>query len=703
MISFRAHSISILPGFLLTILMTLSFPSCKKEHEKIMNVNNDSISEISNTSAKVFATIIDIGAGIDQHGHCWSTDADPTVVENENKTENGAVHNTGSYSSIMTGLLPNTKYFVRAYVKKSTTTIYGDKILFFYTLSIGKPVVNTDTVTNITASSATATGNLTSLGEGVLSVIQHGHCWSSGTTTPVIGDDSKSSLGSTDKTGNYESQLVGLSENTVYYVRAYATNDAGTAYGDTISFTTSKKINAEFDASPTSGYLPLSVQFTDRSTGDINSWSWDFGDGGTSTVQYPSYTYNDPGSYSVTLTVSNDNNSDSETKHNYIIVNLSGTAPVANFTADKTSITEGENVSFTDQSVNVPTGWSWTFGDGGTSTDPNPSHQYNTQGSYTVKLTVSNSYGSDTETRNNYITVSASGAAPVANFTADKTSITVGETVNFTDQSTNGPTSWSWIFGDGGTSSSPNPPHQYNTEGTYNVTLTATNSYGSDAETKYNYIAVESDQTVTDYDNNTYNTVQIGSQVWMAENLATTHYSNGTALVDGTGAGDISMDITTKYYFAPGDNQSDVATYGRLYTWAAIMNGAASSNSNPSGVQGVCPSGWHVPSDSEWKELEMGLGMTQTEADDTGWRGTDEGYELREGGSTGFNALMAGGRDTIDFWGLGSWTDFWTTTEYEENPTIGAWYRFLQNDYSTIRRTYGLKPYSTSVRCIKDE
>ena len=235
MISFRAHSISILPGFLLTILMTLSFPSCKKEHEKIMNVNNDSISEISNTSAKVFATIIDIGAGIDQHGHCWSTDADPTVVENENKTENGAVHNTGSYSSIMTGLLPNTKYFVRAYVKKSTTTIYGDKILFFYTLSIGKPVVNTDTVTNITASSATATGNLTSLGEGVLSVIQHGHCWSSGTTTPVIGDDSKSSLGSTDKTGNYESQLVGLSENTVYYVRAYATNDAGTAYGDTIS------------------------------------------------------------------------------------------------------------------------------------------------------------------------------------------------------------------------------------------------------------------------------------------------------------------------------------------------------------------------------------------------------------------------------------------------------------------------------------
>ena len=151
MISFRDNSISILPGFLLTMLITLSFPSCKKEHEKVMNVSNDSILEISNTSAKAFATIIDIGDGIDQHGHCWSADAEPTIVENENKTENGTVNNTGSYSSRMTGLIPNTKYYVRAYVKKSSTTVYGDKVLFFNTLSIGKPVVSTGTATAVTS------------------------------------------------------------------------------------------------------------------------------------------------------------------------------------------------------------------------------------------------------------------------------------------------------------------------------------------------------------------------------------------------------------------------------------------------------------------------------------------------------------------------------------------------------------------------
>ncbi|UCH14470.1 MAG: PKD domain-containing protein [Bacteroidales bacterium] len=717
MISYRAYPISILLCFFPAILVILALTSCKKEQEKIMNVRNDSISDISNTSAEAIATIIDIGAGIDQHGHCWSTNAEPTVVNNENKTENGPVNKTGRFISTLTGLLPNTKYYVRAYVSNSSTIVYSDKILTFNTLTIGKPIVNTGIVKAVTTSSATVTANLASLGDGASSVTQHGHCWSSETITPVIGSDSKSSLGSTDKTGNYESQLIGLSESTVYFVRAYATNNAGTKYGDTISFATPELINAEFTANPTSGYLPLSVQFTDMSTGDINSWSWDLGDGQTSTAKNPLHTYDNQGSYTVTLTISDGSRTDSETKNNYIIVSMSGTAPVANFTADNTSIIEGETVNFTDQSLNVPTNWSWTFGDGGTSTSRNPSHQYNTQGVYTVILTVSNSYGSNTETKSDYITVSTSGAAPAANFSADKTSITVGEIVYFTDQSTNGPTSWSWIFGDGGTSSSQNPAHQYNTEGVYSVTLTAENSYGSDDETKNNYITVEGEpqETVTDYDGNVYNTIQIGGQLWMAENLATTHYSNGAALVDGSGAGVYTRYNTTKYYFAPENNESNVPTYGRLYTWAAIMNGAKSSNSNPSGVQGVCPSGWHVPSDSEWKELEMYLGMTQTEADDTDWRGSNQGGKLKETGTAHwvspnnatneslFAALPAGGRDTTGFCCLGYWTDFWTTTEYDQNPTVGAWYRLLNNENSTIYRSAGVKSYATSVRCIKND
>jgi len=377
--------------------------------------------------------------------------------------------------------------------------------------------VRNDSISDISYTTAKANATIVDIGQGIK---QHGHCWSSETTTPVIGENNKSSLGSTDKTGNYESQLVGLSERTVYYVRAYAISDAGTAYGDTLKFKTYGKIIAGFDANPKSGYLPLSVQFTDRSIGDINSWSWNFGDLGTSTSQNSSY--------------------------------------------------------------------------------------------------------------------------------------------------------------------------QYNRAGVFTVTLSVTNSFGSDFETKHDYITVLSEQpeTVTDYDGNEYNTVQIGGQVWMAENLPTTHYSDGTALVDGTGAGDISDDYTTNYYFAYGDNQSNVATYGRIYTWAAVMNGAASSNSNPSGVRGVCPAGWHVPSDNEWKQMEMNLGMTQSEADNTDWRGTNEGGKLKEVGTThwnspntgatnerGFKALPSGfrGKDgTFD--ALGNGATFWLSTEYNSS---WAWYRTL--------------------------
>jgi len=121
----------------------------------------------------------------------------------------------------------------------------------------------------------------------------------------------------------------------------------------------------------------------------------------------------------------------------------------------------------------------------------------------------------------------------------------------------------------------------------------------------------------------------------MAENLNSTHYADGIPLVDGTGVGDITGNYTTKYYFYYNNDSATYAdTYGALYTWAAMMNGAASSNNNPSGVQGVCPDGWHIPSDTAWKELEMYLGMSQVEADKTvGWRGTDEGGKLKEIGT----------------------------------------------------------------------
>jgi PKD repeat protein len=163
---------------------------------------------------------------------------------------------------------------------------------------------------------------------------------------------------------------------------------------------------ADFTGSPTSGEAPLTVSFTDQST-DATSWDWDFGDGGTSTAQSPSHQYSSAGTYTVTLTATNSCGSDVETKTDYITVSEPCVAPVADFTGNPTSGEAPLTVSFTDQSSNSPTSWSWDFGDGGTSTAQNPSHQYGSAGTYTVSLTATNACGSDVETKTDYITVTA--------------------------------------------------------------------------------------------------------------------------------------------------------------------------------------------------------------------------------------------------------------------------------------------------------
>jgi uncharacterized protein (TIGR02145 family) len=135
------------------------------------------------------------------------------------------------------------------------------------------------------------------------------------------------------------------------------------------------------------------------------------------------------------------------------------------------------------------------------------------------------------------------------------------------------------------------------------------------------------------------------------------------------------------------------------------MNNTNGSTTNPSGVQGVCPAGWHLPSDAEWKELEMELGMSQNEADNTDWRGTNEGDALKSSSnwngnnSTGFSALNGGYRYATDpFNGEGVNGSWWSTTE----DGLGAYRRRLGSAQSGVDRYSGSKGYGYSVRCVKD-
>jgi PKD repeat protein len=230
----------------------------------------------------------------------------------------------------------------------------------------------------------------------------------------------------------------------------------------------------DFVADKTTVGVGRIVTFTDLSTSNPTQWVWDFGDGTTGTGATPDHTYRATGVYDVTLTASNPSLTNSRTKNQYItVLNI----PRADFVADKTRGGAPMDVGFTDKSLNSPTAWKWDFGDGSTSSEKNPTHTYTTLGTYSVTLTASNSDGQDTTTKANYIVTTL---APVAEFKADRQVGKAPFVVQFTDLSTNNPTTWSWDFGDGTTSSEQNPHHIYLHEGSYDVVLTASNEYGSD-------------------------------------------------------------------------------------------------------------------------------------------------------------------------------------------------------------------------------
>ncbi|MDD3137163.1 MAG: PKD domain-containing protein, partial [Methanoregula sp.] len=162
----------------------------------------------------------------------------------------------------------------------------------------------------------------------------------------------------------------------------------------------------------------------------------------------------------------------------------------ADFTAEVTQGTVPLTIRFADTSSGTPATWAWDFGDGNTSTVQNPVHTYTAEGTYTVSLTTTNGFGSDTETKPDYIIASPT-VAPVSAFSATPMSGKAPLAVQFNDSSANYPTSWAWDFGDGVSSSEKNPSHTYIVAGTYTVSLTVSNPAGSDEEIRTACILVE--------------------------------------------------------------------------------------------------------------------------------------------------------------------------------------------------------------------
>ena len=211
---------------------------------------------------------------------------------------------------------------------------------------------------------------------------------------------------------------------------------------------------------------------------------------------------------------------------------------------------------------------------------------------------------------------------------------------------------------------------------------------------------------VTDIDGNYYDAVVIGNQIWMSENLKVTHYPDGTAIphiTDNTAWGNLGDNNTDDAYCFYSNNSS--SDYGALYTWAAAMgDNAVSSNTNPSGVQGVCPDGWHLPSDAEWTELIDYLGGTSVAGGNMKETGTTHWNNPNTGATNekGFSALPGGYRGYGNgvFYDVGNYGYWWSATESSSGSD--AWFRVLDYSYAGASRNINNKAYGFSVRCVRD-
>lgn len=505
---------------------------CKKD-PVLPVVSTVAPANITSSSATTGGNITSDGrASVTDRGICWAATENPTVDNNKIPSGTG----TGIFSADITGLEKATSYHVRAYAINSVGIAYGEDYEFT-TLAI-TPAITTREVGSVSWTTAT-TGGI-NISDGGSAITSRGVCWGTSSGPDITGNHTSEGTG----TSAFVSNLTDLTPNTVYYVRAYATNSMGTTYGNELTFTTSP-------------------------------------------VTEPSLT---------TLAVTDITLTEAESGGSSIVEN-------------------GGAI--------IEKGVCWN-------TSGNP--------------TISDSH--------------LSGGTGTARFTVKIQSL---------NQSTK-----------------------------YYVRAYARNSAG----TGYGSQMIFS-TNASDIDGNIYKTVIIGSQLWMQEDLRTTRFRSGTTIPIVTD-GELWKNLTAPARCWYNNNPPAPGSgYGMIYNWFAVETGE------------LCPTGWHVPSDGEFMTLEVFLGMSVVESNITGWRGTNQGNQLKSTSTwnpnigtntSGFSALGEGYRWGID----GSFNDFgvvgywWSSTLHWSDATL-ALYRRLDSDEGGVYRAGVIKAGGKSIRCLKNQ
>jgi uncharacterized protein (TIGR02145 family) len=597
------------------------------------------------------------------------------------------------------------------------------------------PSITTTSVNAISTNAAVSGGNITD--DGGETVVSKGVCWST-LENPIIDNNRTIETGGA---ASFTSNISQLSPSTTYYVRAYATNSAGTGYGNSITFKTlgNKPITAAtnaIDITINSATIMGTVNANSLITTAIFEFGISTSYGSTSEALQSPVSADTDGAISITTS-------------------LAGLTPGTTYhfrikTENSLGISYSDDFSFTTlgkaPTILSQTATNLQVNSAKINCSINPNYLTT---NVSFEWGTTNSYGNSITTVQN----PANGNAPV-NLNADLSGLSEGTTYHFRTKATNesgtstgedsqfttpgrpllSTTSISKItttsaitggniisdFGLPVTkrgicwSKTPNSSVSDNNiiseiqQENYSISITgltanstyylrafATNSLGTGYGDEL--ILKTYTGTVTDIEGNAYYTVTIGSQIWMAENLKTTKFLNGD-LIGTTSPStlDVTNESTPKYQWAYNGDENNVSTYGRLYTWYAVTDPRL-----------VCPTGWHVPEQNDIAILREFLGGYLT-----------TGGTLKEGGvshwlspnigatnETGFTALPGGYRTNSGYWvGLGTFGAWWTSTEdLYLDPYSDAYSYSIYNNSIVFGAGGGSnRKHALSVRCVKN-